>query len=134
MDLRTVIVRPLHRNLRRPQLEFVGKKQQLWIESPALNSLTREHRLNRPQVEGLKAALRVAKPQPQHYSQPQIEQPPIQLPKQWLPLGLQFALQPARPNRYVRSFAQRREQLIGFRDRRGKIGVGKQRDLSPGVQ
>ncbi len=127
-------MRPLHRNLDRLQLELVGQEQDLGIESPALNMLSRKDDVGRLAGKRLEAALRVAIAESEHDSQAQVEESAIELAQEWLPLGLQFALQPTRSDGDIGAVANGGEQLVGLIDRRGQIGVGEQHHVAAGVQ
>src|ERR1019366_380202 len=103
VDLGTVIVGPLHRDLDDVQLELVGQKQQLRVESPALDALPREDSLGRRAGKRLEAALGVTILQSQNHPQREIEKPSVQLAIPWLALSLQRSLEPARADGDLRA-------------------------------
>src|SRR5262249_17503704 len=103
-DLGTVIVGPLHWHLCGAHFELVGQEQQFRIKAPALDTLPGKDGSRGVPPKGLKSALGVAILQSERNAQRQIEKSSIKLPVPWLPLSLQFTLQPSRTDRNVSSF------------------------------
>src|SRR5262249_43080738 len=97
---------PLHRNLNRLVAELAREKQNLRIESPALNSLLRKDSLCSSALECFETALRIREMQAQCNPQSQIKKPSENLPMNGLPLRLQFGIQQARSDGDISAFIQ----------------------------
>ena len=91
-----------------------ARKQDFGIESPALDFLQRENRLDRGLLEGLESALRVLELKAESDAQQQIEDPAKDLAMQGLALSLGFGAQPARADGDVGAFLQSCEKASGL--------------------
>ncbi len=101
-----MIMGPFDRDLNRLQLELPGEEQKFRIEAPSFYSLASKDDLDSVPGKRLEPALGIAISQSEHNAQPKVEQPPVQLAKNGLALGLQFAFEPAGPNGDISSVGQ----------------------------
>src|ERR1700686_3757755 len=95
IDAGSAAVSPGHGNLPHSEFELSRQKENLGIESPALDLLQREDRPNRRLTESFEATLRVLEFQTERGAQHQVEDPAEDLAVQRLALRLCLRPQPA---------------------------------------
>src|SRR5215472_12640925 len=123
-DFRGRGVSPAHGNLDGAQAMAQGAEQQLRVEAEPLDGLLLENNPASLAKEGFEAALGVDKRQPQGYANDFVEQHSSEFAEGRLVHSNQAAVDGARANGHVEVF-EGIDELVGFFDRRGEIGVGK---------
>lgn len=116
------------------EAELAGEEKNFRIESPALDLLTREDRIDGGALEGFESALCVGVVEAERETEKEIEDASDDLAVKWLALGLRFGAQPARADSDVGTDIERMKKLGRFFDRRRQIGVAKEDDSSAGIE
>jgi len=108
--------------------------EQLRIESPSLDILQGKNCGGSLPGKRLEAALRVFEVKSQNAPQQQVEYSPEKLTSQWLTLGLEFGLQPARADRYIRPGYDSLKQPTCLANGRGQVGITEKQHLTLRVE
>ena len=125
---------PRHRDLADVVAQLARDKQDLRIESPALDPLQPEDHLRHRPLERLEAALRILERQPHHHPGHPVEAAPEEPPVQRLMDGLPRLVHPARSDRDIRAIRNRGQQPLRFFHRRRKVRIGEHHHLAHRLQ